>query len=331
MVARGIFSPAFGEPNFLASIRGTVILVPLVLFCALVAAKNKNCAAQVIFVFGLIAIAHFCVLALIGGTLGESVGFRSLAADPEKQNYQSTSFYFGFVGVLLSCIALRDRGLPALFAIVGTILVVTLMGAVGARAAIVALVASAIAIISISHFRRLVRLLAVVSLTFSVVAIIAWILGRLDFETFRSQLVVIDRFVMLVEDNDSSQRVRLFTSALEMWFDSPTNFLVGGGLGAFPAFIGEPAEEGWYPHNFILESLAEGGLVAGLLLLPVGLRLLFEFVKLKSCKADIRNVYLGALAIYAVAAFQVMGGVETLWIPTFFVALFLFSNSQNRA
>lgn len=331
MLARAIFSPAFGQLNFLASIRGTVILVPLALLCALIAAKNPKCAARAIFAFGLIAIAHFCVLTLVGGTFSEPAGFRSLAADPEKQNYQSTSFYFGLAGVFMACIALRDRGLPALFGILGAILAVALMGTVGARASLVALVASTFAIITISNFGRLVRVLALAAPTFAVVAIIASMLGLVDLETFRRQLVVIDRFVVLIEDDDSSQRVRLFASALAMWLDSPTNFLVGGGLGTFPAFIGESAEEGWYPHNFILESLAEGGLVAGLLLLPVGLRLLTEFVKLKSNTANIGNVYLGALAFYAVVAYQVMGGLQTLWIPTFFVALFLFSNSQNRA
>lgn len=331
MVARGVFSPAFGEPNFLASIRAAVILVPLVLLCALVAAKNQKCAALTIFVFGLIAIAHFCILSLVGGTFDEPAGFRSLAADPENENYQSTSFYFGLVGVFMACIALRGRGLLVLFGIVSSTLVVALMAAVGARAALVALAASAFAIAAISDFGRLVRALAFALLTLFVAAITAWMLGLLDLETFRKQLVVIDRFVVLIEDDDSSQRVRLFTSALAMWLDSPKNFLVGGGLGTFPAFIGEPAEEGWYPHNFILESLAEGGLVAGLLLLPVGLRLLFEFVRLRSNRANIGNAYLGALALYAVAAFQVMGGVQTLWIPTFFVALFFFSNSQSRA
>jgi O-antigen ligase len=331
MVGRGIFSPAFGEPNFLASIRGIVILVPLVLLCALVAAKNQKCAAQIIFLFGFIAIAHFCVLALLGGTFSESAGFRSLSSDLEAQNYQSTSFYFGFVGVFTACMALRYRGSPALFGIVGTIVVVALMGAVGARASLAALTASVFAIITISDLGRMVRVLSLAFLIFIVVAILAWGVGILDIEAFRSQLVVIDRFVELFDEDDSSQRVRLFSSALAMWLDSPTSFLVGGGLSAFPAFIGESKEEGWYPHNFVLESLAEGGLVAGLILLPIGLRLLYEFVKLKSKRADIGNIYLGALALYAVAAFQVMGGVQTLWIPTFFVALFLFGNSQGRA
>lgn len=331
MLARAIFSPAFGETNFIASIRGTMILVPLALLCALISAKNPQCAAKTVLAFGLIAIAHFTVLTLVGGTFSEPAGFRSLSADPDKQNYQSTSFYFGLVGVGMACAALRHRGLPALLGILGAVLTVALMGTVGARAALVALVLSTFAIMATSQFGRLVRVLTLAAPIFTGVAIVAWTTGLIDLETVRKQLVVIDRFLVLIEDDDSSQRVRLFASAIAMWLDSPTNFLVGGGLGTFPAFIGESAEEGWYPHNFILESLAEGGLVAGLLLLPVGVRLLTEFFKLKSNTAHIGQVYLGALAVYAVVAYQVMGGLQTLWIPTFFVALFLFSNSQNRA
>ena len=331
MFARAIFSPAFGEPNFLASIRGTMLLVPLSLFCALIAARNPECAAKTIFVVGFIAIAHFSGLTLFGGTSSEPTGFRSLAADPDKQNYQSTSFYFGLAGVVMMCIALRQRGMRSLLGLLGTFFTVALMGTVGARAALVALTISTFAIIATSHFGRLVRILTLAVPTFVLLGIVAWTSGIIDLETVRRQLVVIDRFVVLIEDDDSSQRVRLFASAIAMWLDSPTNFLVGGGLGAFPQFIGESADEGWYPHNFILESLAEGGLVAGLLLAPIGLRLLIEFFKLKSNTSDIVNIYLGALAFYAVAAYQVMGGLQTLWIPTFFVALFLFSNSHNKA
>ncbi len=211
----------------------------------------------------------------------------------------------------------------------GGLLTLIVMGSTGARAAIVALLVSSVVILMVTGVRRSVWLaLALASLSVLTVAL-GFVFGVLDIAMLKDYFVVVDRFAVLSEGDDSSQRLRLFSSALQMWFASPVNFLFGGGVGTFPQYIGE-TEAGWYPHNFILESLAEGGLVAGLFLLWIANEFVTKLRRLGARKASIEDVFLGALAVYSLVAYQFMGGLNSLWIPTFFVALFLFHQSRQK-
>jgi hypothetical protein len=63
-----------------------------------------------------------------------------------------------------------------------------------------------------------------------------------------------------------SFRVRLFKTAVSEWTANPSNFIIGSGPQTFPQAFGRNSE-GWYPHNFFLESLCEYGLIGGVLIL----------------------------------------------------------------
>lgn len=331
MVLRAIFSPALGQANFILSVQGLLLQTPVALLCALVAARNPKCAALTVFAFGLIALAHFCALAVFNGILGETAGARGLAVIGERQiyNYQSTTFYFGLVGVAMACAALRGRGKNAAYGSLGLLAVIAFMAMVGARASILALAASALAIVALTSFSRLARLAVIAAAGMALIFFAARIAGLFEIEAVRVKLVAFDRFLLLAEEGDRSYRIRLFTAAIAMWLDSPTNFLIGGGLGAFPAFIGE-TDAGWYPHNFILETLAEGGIIGGLLLVPIAVKLAVEFIRLKSNPDTPWKLYLAALAFYGIVAYQVMGGLQRFWLPAFFAALFLFADAPFR-
>jgi hypothetical protein len=59
-------------------------------------------------------------------------------------------------------------------------------------------------------------------------------------------------------EHDPTKRLFLFRTALDMLLHDHWIFLFGGGAGSFTRLIGMP---GWYPHNLILELLAEYGVV----------------------------------------------------------------------
>lgn len=329
LLIRSVVSPAFGQSNYFASIRSLAVLTPLALLVALVASTNQRVAARAIFVFGLLALAHYCFLLLFGGTFDDPSGFRSLSSDPDRRNYQSTSFYFGFVVLGMTFFALHSRVLAVVLGAIGLLLTIGLMGTIGARSSLVAVAASTIWIaLSLKAFKNFRRVLTITAVGLLIIGSL-WVTGLLDSQDFMDQLVVINRFLVLAEDGDSSQRIGLFQSAIEMWLQSPSNFFLGGGVGAFPQFI-RKTEEGWYPHNFILESLAEGGLIAGVLLGAIGILFAKQFHSFRAREQTLERAYLFSLAIYAVIAYQFMGGLQTLWIPTFFVALSLFSTSDQE-
>lgn len=327
IVVRGLFSPALGEMHFYASIRSVAILVPFAMLCALIGAQAHRWASRTIFFMGLFAVLHLWFLILFGGEVGQAGGFRSLSLNTEWANYQSTSFYIGIAGAFMASTALTRNGMFRWIGVAGVILALATMGMVGARAPVVAVLVSAFIVWLIRVPGRLLRRSVLVILMS--VAIFAALLLR--FDGLVGEFLVVQRFLVLFEDGDSSQRIRLFSSAIAMWLESPVNFLFGGGIGEFPKYIGEPPEEGWHPHNFILESLAEAGLIAGLMLFAIGVLLMNRLFNIRSRRADLDDVYLGVLALYALVAFQFMGGVQTIWIPTFFVALFLFVKSHGRA
>lgn len=328
LLIRSIGSPVLGQENNFASLRGVLILMPLALLCALVGARNPTCSASAIGILGFFALFHYCVLLFTGGSLDEGAGFRSLSSDSENENYQATSFYVGIVGVVMASLVARGKGSSVFYGMAGLLLTLMLMGTIGARSTIVALLVSLMVIVSMSGLGRVVRLAFIFGPLGVLVIAISFTFGFLNIDMFQNQLTVVDRFTVLAEDGDSSQRLRLFSSALQMWSESLESFLFGGGVGAYPYFIGE-AEAGWYPHNFVLESLAEGGLVAGLILLWIFFGFATKLRRVGSKSSSFEDIFFGALSVYTLVSYQFMGGIQTLWIPTFFVAIFLFTQARQ--
>lgn len=73
--------------------------------------------------------------------------------------------------------------------------------------------------------------------------------------------------------SSTAERLHYYASALELWIGSP---LVGHGVGSWPALTYRLDVRG-YPHNLVLETLAELGLAGLLLLTAVGVSALVSF------------------------------------------------------
>lgn len=324
LCARAIFSPAYGAPNHAASVRSIVLLMPLSVACAFLAARRPRVAAVTIFAMGGLAVCHYvAVLALSEGVWGGS-GFRSLSVEGEKPNYQATSFYFGFSALGFATLAARSRGMSMIWFATAALGVVGLMATVGARASLIA-VCICCTVVMLSGQGRLHTTIS---------ALIMGVLGYLMFTHvylsygLTEKFVVAERIATLLEGGDVSHRGFLFMSALRMWLISPSNFLFGGGIGSFPMFIGHNSD-GWYPHNFILESLAEAGIISGVILGAIALMFTARFLRVGAFSNDADLRYLAWLGAYAVLTYQFVGGIQVLWLPAFFVAVFLFSRGRE--
>jgi O-antigen ligase len=79
----------------------------------------------------------------------------------------------------------------------------------------------------------------------------------------------------------------------------------------------------------VLETLAEGGLVGLLPLIVVMTMVGKRFLREALPKAN-GPIYLGALAVYAVLSYQFMGGIQHLWVSTFFMTLFICATRPNE-
>ena len=326
ILIRSVASPALGLENFLKSLRGIFILSPLAILSALACRYNAKTASGTIFCMGFTALLLY-VYIMLSGDLLEIVGFRSITSDTGEDNYQSTAFYIGLAAIGFLAMMDYPNRLVKVASFLGFIGVVVLMATVGARAAVGA-VGLCFVLYYLSNlfgsFRKSIWLsLCIVMVILSSVAL------YLNNENIVETLSVIERFEVVMEDADGSNRAMLFTSAIKLWLESPLTFLFGAGLGAFPAYIGEHSP-GWYPHNFLLETLSEGGIVA---VLPM-LALVFLTAKKFLSDARVYNVpverrYLGYCAVYAVLVYSFIGGLSVLWIPFFFVFSYLSCENGN--
>lgn len=316
LVLTSAYSPAAGLQNWVDSVRGIALILPCAIVAALIAAKEPKLSAKVIFICGFIALLHYSALFATGQTGGEgNSGFGAIATIDEVQNYQATSFYLGFSGIYL--LAAYSVGLRSLwFVTAGLVVVLYLMGTVGARASMVGLLFVCFMVFASHRFRKItIGLLLAVPFAMVLVAILLSMRAT-GFDEIVSTLPVFERFSTLAGDDDSSHRVRLFSSAISLWLDSPATLLFGGGLGSFPIFTGQADEKGWYPHNFILETLAEGGLVALLFLIPPALVLLRRHVPIRD-GSSFEKVFFFYISLYCLVSYMFMGGISTVWIPFF--------------
>ena len=209
--------------------------------------------------------------------------------------------------------------------LLGFLLVLLAMGFVGTRSTIVALIIAFVLMLIL--FARTDKITLVFSFFLSGVLIG---LSLIDIGWLMSKLVVIDRFEVLFESNDSSSRIMLFSMAVEMLFDNSRNLLIGGGLGDYPNYIGKEGA-GWYPHNFILESLAEGGVVALLIMLLIGYHIISIVCRERKNTKSLIQIYVLNLLLFTLLTYQFIGGIQTLWIPIFFVSFFVFSNVEVKS
>jgi O-antigen ligase len=329
MLITSLYSPAIGMLNWWSSVRSLAVILPVMVWAACIAARDVSTTVRVVIGCGVVAAVHYGYVWSFGGGLGEGAGdFGAIAVIDGIPNYQATAFFIGVAGVwALSLINYQRKYL--LLGLVFIALSFFLMSTVGARSSLVGLAGVMALSFGASKVKRLLffALLALFVGSFVFVILSYFNSDLFGGEAFHGGLVV-ERFLVLSEEGDSSHRLRLFTSAFEMWLDSPVSLLVGGGLAAYPYFTGQFDEAGWYPHNFILESLAEGGLIAALPLFVIARRLLNGF--LQDIQLNFNVYFLRNFALYSCIAYMFMGGIESVWIPFFALCLCLFSSQALR-
>ena len=219
-----------------------------------------------------------------------------------------------FISQLFSYKNSSIRRLESFIFIIGIILVMSL---VGARGSVLAILFTFLVIFLIAKQMRLFKITIMALLVFAVSMVII----NIDF--FFENLTIFHRFQSLSDGSDSSKRIFLFTSAFDMWTSSPSNFIFGGGISTFPSYINKHSA-GWYPHNFLLECLAEGGIIS-----VIPQLILFYFLYLKAKRYQNTSQYIYnfslALAVYSLINFQFIGGILTMWNPFFFILFAIFS------
>lgn len=331
MLFTSVYSPAIGMAIWLSSVRSLAVVLPVMLIVALIAARNPKAAAFAVMVCGATAALHYTCLLITGRPGDNDPGkfFGAIAVINKMPNYQATAFYVGIVGVWALSLAgfCKRYLLPGCMVLLITVL---LLGTVGARSAFAGLIVLAVILLAMSGSRKLALAVSVVVATMLTIVSLISIFSSLTYQDLVQKLPLIHRFFVLFTDTDSSQRLYLFSSAVRMWLDSSVTVFIGGGLAAYPLYISRADEQGWYPHNFLLESLAEGGVIA-VLPLTYLLLMLARAIPL-SPNVGFDQLFLRNFALYSCAVYMFSGGISGVWFPFFSLGLYLFViKSDGRA
>ncbi len=124
-------------------------------------------------------------------------------------------------------------------------------------------------------------------------------------------LLTISRISILFYGGDDSERIFLFTNALNLWSHDISNIFFGAGPKSFPVFIGTN-NPGNYPHNIFLEVLSELGLV--------GIFIFFQ-IFYSAFKKENKDVLMTSLAICFTVIYCFTGGIHKLYDILFFLSL----------
>lgn len=287
------------------------LVTPMVLVCAYISSCNEKLAGKVIIILSGFVLIHVIYKIY---TIEIFSGFIALNNDPDKPNYQATSFYLGLFAVFFIRKVVVYSRMRFITSISIFILTCVAMGLVGARSGFLALWVVFLIILFFKNKTGFMLLL-------SGMVVIIFMLTNV-YSEIAENILIFQRFASLGED-DSSSRMFLFSSAIELWLLNSNTLIFGSGIASFPAFI-NANEPGWYPHNFVLEILAEIGIVG---LIPIIAILILFFSKFSYViKNDIEyKIFIYGVSLYALISYQFMGGVNTIWIPFYFVFLAIFS------
>ena len=246
MMASAAWAPAGADPMKVAELG--LVLVAVLCAIRLIRVVGPHAFAQLLWGWLVPVLALFAVLG-VAGTLGGGGRLAILGGGPNVFGRN-----MGLLAVATLGLALRQRGsATALVAVVTAAALVVLSGSRGA------LVATILGMLALSWAGGRVRRLVGVLLG---ALVLSWILLELTDLGPRVVEMFQERVLRLswAERYDSG-RADLYRRAWALGLDAP---VLGIGAGGFPV-LGHHV----YPHNLVLETFCEGGLIGHVLLAGV--------------------------------------------------------------
>lgn len=254
----------------------TIFFVPLFALMGMLSAQNKETVINTLFCLsGFYIVAS--LISVYGGYLSlyGSEDFQDIVPphwyEFEEAGYQGSTMYVAlFSLIFISWSWFRSKSIFTRVLVgVASMYSMFLLFILGGRSAILAFVLAL-------FFVVLVKLVPIISTFLINKRDVFWVcaffggiatfwFSLLVFVARRPELLTIRRLFVLLEAGDRSERVFLFTNAINLWLQDIWTFWFGIGPQAFPQAMGYQSE-GMYPHNFILESLCEYGLIGFVLL-----------------------------------------------------------------
>lgn len=313
------------------TIRTIALINPIFAVFALLSLKNKR---DVVLALYILSMFYFVLLlwSLKEGNISlSSPVAQNIFSDIEGILYQNINMYLGLFAICgLRLLEARNRYVVVAYKLV-VLLTMVGMFIIGGRSSVVAL----FVVLLIYYFHKVKNLslsprrIATAGVIV-LVCVVAILVNYGQIANLSDSLITLNRFVELAEGDDSSLRLFLFSNAVGLFLSDIKTIILGAGINGFPAYIGAEPDGGMYPHNIVLELLAEYGVTGTLLFFaPVIYILSVRKNILGSIYGDElyeRITFL--LFVYFLLIFLFSGGMGTSWFIVFF--LFLLYPNRNK-
>jgi O-antigen ligase len=323
-------------PNYLNdifTIRTLTVINPIFIVLALLCRNEKQYLLRLLylasFVYFLFAMHSFFMEKLV---IKSSV-FQDIFGLTKDASYQNNNLYLGIFLILTVVKAKYEKILlKKCFLYLLSLCSVGFMLLIGGRTPLFATMVVFIIFYIVEYkysllVTRFKSFLLLFVMAFIIVVFYSSAINLLK------DMITFQRIQILFEGGDPSRRFFLFSSAIELFMLNVKNVIFGAGINSFPAYIGEYST-GWYPHNIILELLAEYGIFGTFLFLfPIGYILRIRKSELGTVYG--RNTFdeqlMFLLAIYFWAINMFTGGLRSSWVLIFFTFLLIPKASKVEA
>lgn len=253
--------------NYLGDYQTVAVITlinPVMIFLALMYGDRKEIMLKTMLAMSALYFI-FVLRAAIFGNLLTTNDFTQVFTFASGAEYQNINIYLGFLLILVWTFPLLRNPFWHLVKLVLSVAILMLMFGVGGRASIV----SAMIVLLLMLYLSDLNVAKKMTITLALAALTLFLILNLQEFLPGADLLGVRRFQVLWSGSDSSERLFLFSHAWDLFFLSPRNIFFGAGMNYFPIFIGKTTT-GWYPHNLILELLAEYGIVGlALFIMPI--------------------------------------------------------------
>jgi hypothetical protein len=314
-------------PNYLDdtfTIRTLAIINPIVIILSILCRNEKQFLLRLLYMASLVYYL-FAIYSLLSGRIEVSGNvFQDIFGLTEISPYRNINLYLGMFAVIGLVKAKQQiMLLRKCFAYVFSSSALGLMFVIGGRTELFAAVVAVITLLIAEYKRN--------SLAYKFKTLIFLLLLALLLVVFHSYVINVFmstfagwRIQMLFEGGDASERLFLFSSAIDLFLLNVRNVFVGAGINYFPVYIGAYST-GMSPHSTILELLSEYGMAGtSLFLLPIAYILLIRKCKLGTIYGrSVTERLVFVLVIYFWIALMLAGALRSSWVLIFFTYLLI--------
>lgn len=319
------------------NIRTIAVINPIFIIMALSSIQDKTFIVKLLYLSSSVYFI-FGILSLIKGDLSfSSLMFQSVinidAIGLEKVPYQNTNTYLG-IFVILNIFYPERKDISKIVRwgmLLLSGIAIFLMLLIGGRASIVALCSVLVFFAFFKHINSFSKR-TIKTLVFFILALFLVLFIQDKITDFLRDTISIKRFSILLYEGDRSHRIFFFSKAIELFFLNAKNTFFGAGINAYSVFIQKYISAA-YPHNIILELLAEYGIIGTtLFFLPIFYILLVRNRELSTLYGNsYHEQTIFVIVVYFWIIHMFTGGLRTSWLLVFFTCLLIPSEAKNTA